>query len=229
MRLVNGKWQEKVIWNFITGTTGLGGFNPYAGVILDAAGNLYGTTSACTCSYTNQGAVFELLRGQGGAYSEKVLHYFYSNGVDGYNPVASLVFGSAGTLYGTTSQGGTYNAGTVFELSPAPSGMWKEKILHNFGNTSTDGGFPIANLTLGLHGVLYGTTSGGGPQGYGTVFELVPVRGDWNETVLYSFVEGGSNGGGPSSPVTLDALGNLYSTAAGYGAYDGGNVFEIVP
>jgi uncharacterized repeat protein (TIGR03803 family) len=222
------RWEEKVIHNFVPNAQGDGGFNPRAGVILDAAGNVYGTTEACTCSYTNQGTVFELKR-TGGAFAEKVLHYFYNNGVDGFNPVASLVFDAKGNLYGTTNQGGI-GAGTVFELSPTPSGNWKEKILHNFTGGTTDGSGPVASVTFDSHGNLYGTTVGGGPQEYGTVFELTPAgNGTWNETILYSFINGGGYGDNPSSPVTLDASGNLYSTALGGSAYAGGNVFEITP
>jgi len=223
-------WEEKVIHTFAPNAAGDGGYNPYAGVILDASGNLYGTTTSCSCSYANRGTVFELKLNANGTYAEEVLHYFYSNGVDGYDPVASLVFDAKGNLYGTTNEGGSSGAGTVFELSPTSSGKWREKILHNFTNNGTDGVGPAASVTFDMSGNLYSTTVGGGPQEYGTVFELTPTgTGTWNETILYSFVDGGGNGDDPSSPITLDALGNLYSTALGGGANGGGNVFEITP
>ena len=223
---IGTRWQEKVLFSFNPGTTGVGGFWPYAGVIMDSAGNLYGTTEACQCSYTNQGTVFELKR-TGSAYSERVLHYFYSHTSDGSDPMASLTFDNKGNLYGTTASGGT-GAGTVFELSPTSSGQWKEKILHNFtGNP--DGSGPMANVIFDTHGNLYGTTVGGGTQNWGTVFELKPAgNGTWTETILYNFKDDG-DGDDISSPVTLDALGNIYGTALGSGAYDGGDVFEIAP
>jgi uncharacterized repeat protein (TIGR03803 family) len=225
--LVHGatRWEEKIIHNFVPDAAGDGGFNPRAGVILDAAGNLYGTTSACTCSYTNQGTVFELKR-TGGAFAEKVLHYFYDNGSDGYNPVAALTFDAEGNLYGTTYAGGI-SPGTVFELSPAASGKWKEKVIHNFADNGTDGGGPAASVTFDTRGNLYSTTSVGGTYNSGTVFELTPgTGGDWSEIVLQSFDEG--DGDGPNG-ITLDSSGNLYSTALGGSANDGGNVFEITP
>jgi uncharacterized repeat protein (TIGR03803 family) len=223
------RWNEKVLYNFVPDAEGDGGFNPRAGVVLDSAGNLYGTTEACTCSYTNQGTVFELRR-TGGVFAEKVLHYFYDGGADGYDPVASLVLDSKGDLYGTTSEGGTFGGGTVFELSRTPSGKWKETTLHNFNGTAGDGFSPAANVTFGAHGELYGTTVFGGAYTWGTVFELSPSgQGTWNETILHNFNYNVGDGDDLSSPVTLDTLGNLYGTAPGSGAYDGGDVFEITP
>ncbi len=221
-KLVHGSngWKEKVIYNFVPDAEGDGGFNPYGGVILDSSGNLYGTTSSCTCSYTNQGTVFELKHGPGGGFAEKVLHYFYDNGVDGYDPRASLAFDAKGNLYGTTQSGGTLLAGTVFELSPTPSGNWKEKVIHNFSGYTTDGSQPLASVTFDTHGNLYSTTYGAGTYGYGIVFELSPATGGtWNEVILHNC--NGADCEGPLGAVALDATGNLYSAA--------GTVFEITP
>ncbi len=222
-KLVHGAkgWEEKVIHNFVPNAQGDGGFAPYAGVILDSAGNVYGTTTACQCSYTNQGTVFELKRSASGSYAEKVLHYFYSNGVDGYNPRAPVAFDKRGDLYGTTNEGGTLLFGTVFELSPTASGNWKEKVIHNFSDLPTDGESPEAGVTLDVHGNLYGTTYGGGTYGPGIVFELTPATGGaWNEVILHNFDF--ADGGEFVSPVISDASGNLYGAGAG-------TVFEITP
>lgn len=214
-------WHERVIHNFVPNAQGDGGFNPYAGVILDSAGNLYGTTTYCQCSYTNQGTVFELKRSAAGSYAEKVLHYFYSGGVDGYDPRASLAFDKRGNLYGTTDQGGTSNYGTVFELSPTASGNWKERVIHNFSDPTTDGQGPEAGVTFDAHGNLYGTTYGGGTYGYGIVFELTPSGGGaWNEIILHDFDKADS--GEFVSPVILDSSGNIFGAGAG-------TVFEIMP
>ena len=86
---------------------------------------------------TARGTVFELTPAAGGGWTEKVLHSF-GNGTDGADPYAGLIFDAAGNLYGTTDEGGTYNHGTVFELTPAGGGGWTEKVLHSFGN-GTDG------------------------------------------------------------------------------------------
>jgi len=225
-------WAEKVLHSFNPGEGD--GYNPYAGLIFDSAGNLYGTTYACNCSYGNLGTVFELKHASSGGWSEKVLHSFVENGVDGTYPYAGLIIDTAGNLYGTTAKGGTGTAncgdgcGTVFKLTHLTGSIWKETILHNFAEDTADGGFPVGSLSFDAAGNLYGTTTVGGTFNDGTVFELKPgTAGSWTEIVLHSFDEG--DGDGPSGAVTLDASGNLYSTALGGSANDGGNVFEIIP
>jgi uncharacterized repeat protein (TIGR03803 family) len=164
-----GGWTEQVLHSF--NNNGADGSTPFAGLIFDAAGNLYGTTFAGgTYGY---GTVFELTPAAGGGWTETVLHNF-GNGTDGTAPYAGLIFDAAGNLYGTTSYGGTYNYGTVFELTPAAGGGWTETVLHNFGN-GTDGITPYAGLIFDAAGNLYGTTFVGGTYGYGTVFEVTPV------------------------------------------------------
>src|ERR1035441_9689320 len=181
-----GGWTEKVLYSF--GAYGTDGVVPYAGLIFDAAGNLYGTTYAGG-TYYQYGTVFELTPAAGGGWTEKVLHNFVANGTDGYYPWAGLAFDRFGNLYGTTSTGGTYEGGIVFELTPAGSGGWTETVLHRFGN-AMDGSGPLAGLIFDAAGNLYGTTSGGGTYD-GTVFELTPAGGgSWTEKVLWSFGSG---------------------------------------
>ncbi|MFZ0318378.1 MAG: choice-of-anchor tandem repeat GloVer-containing protein [Candidatus Sulfotelmatobacter sp.] len=110
------------------------------------------------------------------ASQESVLHSFGERSTDGTDPEISLIFDAAGNLYGTTSSGGAYSYGTVFELTPTPGGGWTETVLHNFGN-GKDGSTPYASLILDAAGDLNGTTFKGGAYGLGTVFELSP-QGD---------------------------------------------------
>ena len=109
-----GGWTEKVLHSF--SNNGTDGFYPYREVILDGAGNLYGTTTAG--GFAGDGIAFELSPDGSGGWTEKVLHTFANNGTDGVEPICGLIFDTAGNLYGTTAQGGTAAAGTVFEITP---------------------------------------------------------------------------------------------------------------
>jgi uncharacterized repeat protein (TIGR03803 family) len=218
----DGDWREKVLHSF----NGKDGYYPYASLILDAAGNLYGTT-VWGGTYTF-GTAFELMPKAGGRWTEKILHSF--NGKDGYVPNASLILGAAGNLYGTTVEGGAYNYGTVFGLTRKASGRWTEKVLHDFNFNDTDGFTPYASLILDATGNLYGTTSSGGAYGDGTVFELTrKASGRWTEKVLHSFDFNSRDGSGPSASLIRNATGNLYGTANYGGAHGYGVVFEITP
>jgi uncharacterized repeat protein (TIGR03803 family) len=219
--------REIVLHNF----NGKDGALSFAGLILDAAGNLYGTTALGGAH--GGGTVFELSPKASGGYSEKVLHSFTPNGRDGIGPCRSLTFDAAGDLYGTTKTGGTYDYGTVFELTPMAGGDWTEKVVHNFGRGG-DGQLPVANLISDGAGNLYGTTSDGGAYGLGTTFELTKLGGRWKEKVLYSFGNPKviSGGGVPYSGLILDTAGNLYGTTF-YGVFHSacncGTVFELSP
>ena len=191
--LVASAWatpREKILHNF-NFTDGTG---PVAGLIFDGTGNLYGTTfgggngTACNA---NCGTVFELTPKAGGGWKEMVLHNF-GHGTDGATPYAGLIFDASGNLYGTTSAGGIYGAGTVFELTPNADGGWAEKLLHSFNGK--DGLNPYASLIFDTSGNLYGTTRSGGSgtdcfgTSCGTVFELTPkADGGWTEKVLHTF------------------------------------------
>ena len=197
-----------------------------AGVILDAAGNLYGTTYGGGPAY---GIVFRLTPKSDGSWSETVLYNFQS-GFDGSLPAASLIFDAAGNLYGTTSEGGgACYCGAVFKLAPNQDGSWTESVLHSFSYNS-DGGYSHAGLILDAAGNLYGTTLQGG-NGYGTVFKLAPNQdGSWTESVLHWFGEGTEYDGDESTAgLILDAAGNLYGTTLYGGVYDYGTVFKLAP
>jgi uncharacterized repeat protein (TIGR03803 family) len=209
-----GTWTESVIYSF---TGAKDGSNPAAAVILDAAGNLYGTTAGGGAS--GQGTAFKLTRGSGGTWTESVLHSFAFGSVTGDKPLGALVFDAAGNLYGTTNSGSTNDYGAVFELSPAGGGKWTAAALHVFNSNGHDGTTPAAGLILDAAGNLYGTTSGGGSKGYGVVFMLTKgTNGKWTETLLHTFnPANGHDGANPLGSVTFDSAGNLYGTTSSGG------------
>jgi uncharacterized repeat protein (TIGR03803 family) len=242
-----GGWTETVLHTF---TGGSDGGDPYGGVVVDSAGNVYGTTSqggnlsASACAPHGCGVVFELSPNGSGGWTETVLHAF-SGERDGAAPWTGLILDSTGNLYGTTASGGNltaslcapYGCGVVFELSPV-SGGWKENVLHGF--VGTDGWIPFGTLTFDSLGNLYGTTLQGRrtslcqSSGCGVVFELSPVTGGWHEKVLHSF--DGTDGSLIEGGVAFDSAGNLYGTAAyGGGPANGcdgegcGTCFELSP
>ena len=226
-------YSETIVYSF-GGSTG-DGQNPWGGLVMDAAGNLYGTTSAggdasCVGHLQNTcGTVFKI----DPAGNETVLHAF-TGGTDGENPLASLVMDKSGNLYGATPYGGLHHTqgGTVFKITPSG----KYVVLHRFGG-APDGQTPYGSLTLDAAGNIYGTTFLGGnstarlcqpqrgPKGCGTVFKLSPTG---KETILYNFnLE--SDGGLPSANVILDAQGNIYGGTSGAGANNYGTLFKLTP
>jgi len=232
-----GGWTETLLHSF---TGGADGSDPVGGLVLDSAGNLYGTASGGGAH--GQGTVFELSPVSGGGWLFAVLHAF-TGGVDGGSPAATLVFDSAGNLYGTTEAGGILTdcafsggCGVVFELSPVSSGGWHETPIHAFNNT--DGALPLAGVTFDTSGNLYGMAFLGGnlsdcqPYGCGVVFQLSPVAGGgWHHTVIHTFT-GGTDGANPTAGPAVDSLGNIYGTTQSGGTstacYGGcGLVFEF--
>jgi uncharacterized repeat protein (TIGR03803 family) len=167
------------------------------------------------------------------AQTETVIYNFCSllgTCDDGASPLSLLTFDGAGNLYGTTNNaGGKYGSnGNVFELSPNGSGGWIETTLHTFAN-QPDGAHPeFSPVIFDNAGNLYGTTADGGANGTGTVFELSPTGGNWNETILYNFTDG-ADGGYPWSGVIIDKSGNLYGATAEGGSGNFGTVFELSP
>jgi uncharacterized repeat protein (TIGR03803 family) len=227
-----GGWKVKILHSFNNGSSD--GYSPYAGLILDASGNLYGATSAggsgdCGID-VGCGTVFEVTQ-VGGAWRERILYNFKGNGVDGYGPLGGVIFDGSGKLYGVTNFGGVYSQGVVFELTPK-AGEWGEHLLHTFhhdGRKNLDGANPVPGLVSDASGNLYGTTTDGGAYGYGTVFEMVRgAEGIWTEKILYSFNNHLTDGLVPDAGVVFDSSGNLYGTNVGGGRYAEGTVFELV-
>jgi uncharacterized repeat protein (TIGR03803 family) len=216
-------WQETVLHNF-TGKPD--GSTPYAPLVFDSAGNLYGTTYAGGAS--NQGTVYQLTQA-GGTWTEQVLCSF-KGGTDGNDPFAPVTLDQAGNVYGTTQAGGTASVGTAFELDAANG--WNKTILHQFLGLSAGDGANPNSLVFDKSGNLFGTSVGGGKFNPGTIFRLSPKpAGGWKETVLYSFT-GGNDGAYPSAGPTIDAAGNLFGTTLWGGpAGDtvGGVAFEFIP
>jgi uncharacterized repeat protein (TIGR03803 family) len=204
--------QETVLHNF---TGGADGAVPYAGLIFDAAGNLYGTTDQGGAA--NLGVVYKVDAG-----GQETVLYSFAGGTDGANPQAGVIFGADGNLYGTTSAGGSANAGTVFKLDAAGH----ETVLYTFTGGG-DGADPLAGLVFDPVGNLYGTTYMGGTVvgnfSYGVVFKLDPAG---QETVLYSFTDG-NDGGFPGAGLARDPAGNLYGTTQSGGLRRGGVVFRL--
>jgi uncharacterized repeat protein (TIGR03803 family) len=209
---------DTVLYSF-TGAKG-DGYYPASAVIMDSAGNLYGTTVFGGAN--GDGTVFKL--SPSGA--ETILHSFTGTNGDGNDPFGGLIMDSAGNLYGVTVFGGKNNAGTVFRISPSG----REKVLYTFGNKKNDGASPNAALIMDSAGNLYGTTVGGGGTycslGCGTVFKLSPNR---RETILYRFGNTNNDGVWPIESLIMDSEGNLYGTTSKGGANGDGTIFKLSP
>ena len=209
---ISASGTESVLYSFAGGATD--GARPRGSLIMDSAGNLYGTTSAGGAS--GLGTVYALSP----TGSEAVLYSFAGGATDGQVPLGHLVMGSSGSLYGTTSAGGTYDLGAVFEVSPSGT----ETVLYSFAGGTQDGAYPRAGLIMDSAGDLFGTTSAGGADDLGTVFE---ISASGTESVLYSFTGGTADGSDPNGGLLMDGAGNLYGTTSAGGARDLGTVFEI--
>jgi uncharacterized protein YceK len=246
----SGAYSETVIYRFASGSDGA---NPYAGLIADAPGNLYGTTltgGGGTClGVSGCGTVFKLTPNGSGAYGESVLYAFPSfDSTDGAVPWGGLISDATGSLYGTTGEGSfcPSTCGTVFKLTPNGNGTYGHSVLYRFAGAS-DGANPNAGVVSDSMGNLYGTTfyGGGGGScvggftangGCGTVYKLTPNgNGTYTETVLYGFT-GGSDGANPFAGLISDAMGNLYGTTQYgggssncIGGFGCGTVFKLTP
>jgi uncharacterized repeat protein (TIGR03803 family) len=208
----------KVLHSFACGTDG--GI-PLGGLILDAAGDLYGTTAGNSeCSF---GTVFKLAPDG----TETVLYNFPgANG--GSAPDSTLVMDKSGKLYGTTFAGGTIGCGVVFKISSTG----KESLIHDFAGPPSDGCTPDGALVMDASGDLYGTTEGGGKNRDGAVFKLTS---DGVVTLLYSFCRKANcmDGTAPFGGLIADSAGNFYGTTLRGGRqscnYQCGTVFELTP
>jgi uncharacterized repeat protein (TIGR03803 family) len=232
----SGSWTETVLYRF--GINASDGASPTGDLVMDAQGNLFGTTPDGGAN--GLGTVFELSP-QGG-WSELKLHDFAP--ADGWLPVAGLLLGSGGTLFGVTEVGindkpvciKQHDCGTIFSLSPpSGGGDWTFSVLFQFPGKGQDGIYPVAKLVEDDKGRLLGTTStygiSQGTQDLGTVFRLVPPsqsRTKWKLETLDAFATVGAN---PEGPVLLGRHGVLYGTTAksGIGLSGNGLVYALSP
>jgi uncharacterized repeat protein (TIGR03803 family) len=253
--LHGGAWTETTLHVFQGHDHGDGGA-PGGGVILDAAGNVYGTTAyggsgPCMLLGTavGCGAVYEMIAPAkpNGTWKEKILYNFQGN-KDGQFPTGDLVFDKSGNLYGATDFGGGYgkcdapyyqHCGTIFELvaPKTKGGKWKEKVLYSFKG-GKDGASPNGGLIFDGKGAMYGSTYAGGNQicqgagsvGCGTVFMLSPTGepGEpWTENVIYRFKGRPNDGSGPNGSLALNAGGTVFGTTVSGGSAEEGVIFRL--
>jgi hypothetical protein len=232
-----------VLHNF---TGGQDGGTPFAGLTMDAGGNLYGAAAVggiAPCpSHQDYGCgiVFKLTKRTNWTLSSL---YAFQGGNDGAYPLGNVTIGGDGSLYGTTAIGGggancqlgvLSGCGTVYNLRPPARPCtsircsWTETVLFSFPNNLA-GSFPEAGVTFDAVGNIYGTNFQGSTGYSGNVFELTPSGSGWNEIVLHAFTSIIPDGGGPQSGVIFDSAGNLYGTANYGGTTGGGMVYQLDP
>jgi hypothetical protein len=214
------------------------GQNPYAPVVVDSAGNIFGETNqgGNPTSGGGCGTVFEL-KPSGTGYTESTLHRFRSE-PDGCGPSGGLTIDSNGIIYGTTEWGGTtpgQGSGTVFKLAPSGSGF-KYAAIYRFKD-NRDGAWPVGSVLIS-NGVLYGATQygasyacAGNTEGCGTVYKLTPNGNKYKETILYVF-KGGDDALLPIAGLAMDSSGALYGTTqfgGGFGSIGDGAVYKLTP
>jgi uncharacterized repeat protein (TIGR03803 family) len=199
-------WTETTLHSF---TNGGDGAWPTTDLVFGAGGTLYGW---------NDIGAFELTppSSPSGPWTESIIYTFEGPPKDGGLPAGDLAIGKNGSLYGTTERGGTYDLGTVFQLTPPVSagGAWTFGLMYSFRGDG-DGTYPGAGVVVGDKGAIYGTTAQGGTLGFGTIFGLDLVSGVWEEKVLASL---GSNGVGYPDGLVRGHNGALYGQS-GFGAF----------
>ena len=231
---------EQVLHSFLGGTDG---YNPDGGLVADAAGNLYGTSTwGGPDAAAPYGSVYELSPPSvpGGDWTKTVLYSFQGGPNDGATPFGTLVFDLAGNLYGTTQAGGSNNMGTVFELTPpaTPGGAWTESMVYIFAADGSEGYWPFGKLTFDGVGNLYATLEYGGSGkfgancsigGCGTVVQLKPSAtpgGAWTCNILHNFGSSNVDGIEPGRGLAFHN-GALYGTTQSGGTANNGTVFRL--
>ena len=220
-----GGWVHTVLYSF---TGGADGGEPYKGVTLDAAGNLYGTavTGGGGSCEGGCGVTYKLTK-SGDSWTQAVIHAF-TGGDDGSGPGARVAVDNRGNVYGMTPTGGANGLGTIYALHPKSNGDWALRVIHTFTGGS-DGSSGSAGKLLLRGGYIFGAATTGGANGSGVVFEMRPTRsGEWDFKTLYSF-QGAPDGVFPYGALLFDATGNLYGTTY-YGGTNGlGAVYQLSP
>jgi len=203
---------ETTVYNFTGGSDG--GY-PFASLIGDSAGNLYGTTADGGTS--GQGTVFKIDT----TGAESVLYNFAGGTTDGCYPYGGILTDVGGNMYGTTGSCGAYSEGTVWKIDTTGT----ETLLHSFAGGSTDGAYPYYTTLIRKKGSMYGLTEGGGASSTGVVYRINRKSGA--VTVLHSFAGGTTDGCYPYGTPTIDPKGNLYGTTDSCGASSQGTVWEV--
>jgi len=226
LTLKGNSWKEKVLYTFNEDTDG---GNSGAGIVMDASGNLYGTTLYYGGSHN--GTVWELASAGTGKWEQHILHSF-RGGKDGYSSYG-ISLDPQGRLFGTTFGGGANNDGVVFHLVPKNGNKWQDAILYAFGGNANDGNAPSDAPAFDASGNVYGTTYAGGPNLSGIVFQMQHAASGWNEAPIYDFqgqaFGGGSDGANPTAGVILDDKGNIFGTTFYGGQASVGVVYELSP
>ncbi|HXM63342.1 MAG TPA: choice-of-anchor tandem repeat GloVer-containing protein [Terriglobales bacterium] len=237
----DGSWTETTLHVFAGAPDGA---SPSSGVVLDSAGNLYGTTSyggsgSCYVGTKARGYVYGCgtvykLTAPGGAWTETILYNFVHGGGLGINPSGQIILDNANHILGVTDAGGN-GLGTFFELQDTKNRGWRQSQAHIFyGNP--DGMAPVGRLVSDSHANLLGITSHGGASKSGIVFEFQHLSDGWEERILYSFA-GSPDGATPSAGLVSDSLGVLYGTTLEGGTSTGstchfqgcGTIYQVAP
>jgi uncharacterized repeat protein (TIGR03803 family) len=218
------QWNQTVLFDFDCYATGK---NPYGGVILDSAGNLYGTTvaggSGGDCTGDGCGVVYQLAK-SGDTWNETVL-YSFTGGDDGFGPGSALVMDKAGNLYGAAPDGGAYQEGVVYQLA-LNNGQWMQTVIHAFTGGDDGAVGSLGPLLLDASGGLNGVTELGGKYSAGVAFRLSRAGNTWNYSTLYAF-QGLPDAGFPYGGLIADSRGRLYGATYFGGTGGLGSVFEL--
>lgn len=195
-------------------------------LVMDAAGNLYGTS--VQGGTFGGGTVFQLTP-SGSGWTHTVL-YNFTGGADGGEPYKGVTLDANGNLYGTAVTGGSGSCeggcGVVYRLTNS-GGVWTESVIHAFSG-GNDGSGPGSPVSFDRHGNLYGTTPTGGADGFGVVYQMKSDAGGiWKLRVIHAFTGGTDGLGGSASRLLLDAAGNIYGVNTVGGANGFGNVYEL--
>jgi hypothetical protein len=225
-------WTQTVLYEFCRKGNCQTGDQPLVPLSWDAKGNLYGTTYSGGFSYPQCycGVAFQLTPNSGGTWTYHRLHVFGTFKNDGRYPYGGLTVDASGNVYGTATDGGPNERGTVFKLTQTTGGRWNETIIYGFPAECTCG-VPGNNLVFDKAGNLYGTAATfeqcDGGYNCGVVFKLTPqTNGTWKYSLVHLFR--GPDGEYPNG-LTMDSKGNLYGTTTLGGTYNYGVVFEITP
>lgn len=223
-------WTYTVLYAFPA--DGSGNY-PLSPVVLDSDGNIYGTTyqgGNDTCGSVGCGTVFKLTTPAPGEtqWTASTI-YEFTGGTDGSSPMTGVILDSSGNLYGGTNAGGTYEAGTVYQLISSANG-YTEKTLYALDSIRGQYFAEGSNLVFDASGNLWGTAVLGATDGNGAVFEL--IANSWKYKEVHKFA-GGSDSETPMGPLTLDSKGNIWGTTYGFDLSgttgQAGSIFEITP